>query len=124
MSGYTEEHKTLNAEHGKLADDMWTAITEKLPFDTWIPFVQNHEVAVRLIKMFIDFDCYGENFTLSFNPEFSSFIKRSKEFKAYKVVKKGEKDAIKCGSECSLKNRDYGFGDSADLIQPFDKASK
>lgn len=105
-----EIHMQIEANHKKLADDMWDAIVKQVPFDKWIPIVRDKELAVSIICMFIDFGCYGESFELKLNSSMDAFMKYSTEWKSSKT-KKQSKHANDRGSSCSIKVTDFGNGE-------------
>lgn len=97
-----EKHENIERNHAKLADSMWVAIDEKVPFDQWIPIRTDREIAVDIICMFIDLDCYGRPYSLLLNADYTAFIKKeNKEWKSSKSVKK-EKDGSTCRRDCTL----------------------
>ena len=81
----TEKHEQIESQNKKLADDMWVAIVDMCPLNEWIPLRRDVELATDILKMFIDLDCYGENFSLVLKPDFSSFMKRPRDFNGYKT---------------------------------------
>lgn len=103
-----EKHAYIEKHYSKLADNMWVAIDGQVPFDQWIPLVKDKEVATEIICMFINLDCYGQNFELVFNNGMTAFMKIKREGWSGRALypKKAKEDVAECKGNCSIEARD------------------
>lgn len=59
-------------------DDLWIAITVKVPAGVWVPITKDHERVTAGLKYIIDCKCYGETeFDVVFNQEYTHFRKNA-----------------------------------------------
>jgi len=74
-------------------DDLFLAIRDKLPGDTWVPITKDHTRVIAGIKYLIDCRSYGENFDIALHPKMTHFKKISgfepppKVFEGYFMTK-------------------------------------
>ena len=54
-------------------DDLFVAIRDKLPGDTWVPITKDHTRVIAGIKYLIDCRSYGENFDIALHPKMTHF---------------------------------------------------
>jgi len=58
-------------------DDLFVAIRDKLPGDTWVPITKDHTRVIAGIKYLIDCRSYGANFDIALHPKMTHFKKIS-----------------------------------------------
>jgi len=58
-------------------DELWVAIRDKIPADTWVPIKKDHQRVLSGLKHIIDCACYGENFDVALHENMTHFKKIS-----------------------------------------------
>ena len=58
-------------------DDLFVAIRDKIPADTWVPIKKDHQRVLSGLKHIIDCRCYGENFDIALHEKMTHFKKIS-----------------------------------------------
>ena len=58
-------------------DELWVAIRDKIPSDTWVPIKKDHQRVLSGLKHIIDCRCYGENFDVALHEKMTHFKKIS-----------------------------------------------
>ena len=68
-------------------DDLWVAIRDKVPADTWVPIKKDHQRVVAGLKHIVDCRCYGEDFDLALHEKMTHFKKISAYQPLYNTTK-------------------------------------
>lgn len=58
-------------------DDLFIAIRDKLPVNTWVPITKDHQRVIAGVKHIIDCRSYGENFDIALHDNMTHFKKIS-----------------------------------------------
>jgi hypothetical protein len=60
-------------------DELFVSIRDRIPDRQWVEITKNKEKVIAGVKHIIDCDCFGANFELVFNNDYTHFKKRIKE---------------------------------------------
>jgi len=86
-------------------DELWVAIRDKIPPDTWVPIKKDHQRVLSGLKHIIDCRCYGENFDLVLHEKMTHFRRIAPPQPLYNTAKPvgPERDAAYWTTQDELK---------------------